>query len=137
MTNEGAEEGKDTLSVTQVEDQGRIAPSEAAPFTTDDMRKDLKAKLRRRPKSMRPPAETDLSDPDAQTPLAQSHPLKVVYAILGGSALLTGSVAILLLRLIGGPQLSPITLWFAPLVGAGLFLVLGVLLARSSMVMPR
>jgi hypothetical protein len=135
MSKDDAEEGKGPGTVTVVGGEGRTAPPDA--FTMADMREDLKAGLRRGSRRKRAASTRAAAAPDAPASPAPRDPLKAAYVIVGVSALLTAAGSALLLHLIGGPHLGPTTRWLAPLAGAGLFALLGVLLARSSVLRPQ
>lgn len=135
---EDEDEGDKILGTgSAVKDDGRTAEPEAGTFGMDDMRGDLRAGLRRKSKGVRTANETRVPAGDPLAPAALGDPLNSAYLIVGSSALFTATGSTLLLHLIGGLHLDPVTLWLAPVAGAGLFALLGVLLARSSVVRPR
>ena len=122
-----------------VEGQSRAAEQDAATFGVDDIRADLKAGLRRKRAGSGADTQAGTPAPDAPAPApaALRDPLKAAYMIVGTSALFTAFASAALLHLIGGPHLGPAARWLAPLAGAGVFALLGVLLARSSVGRPQ
>jgi hypothetical protein len=139
MIGDDEEEGQGPDTGTVVEGEGRSVGQDAATFGMDDIRGDLKAGLRRKSAGSRGEAQAGTAAPDAPAPApaALRDPLKAAYMIVGISALFTAIASAALLHLIGGPHLGPTSRWLAPLTGAGLFALLGVLLARSTVGRPQ
>jgi hypothetical protein len=130
------EEGQGPGTGTVTQGQSRTAEQDAT-FGMDDIRDDTKAGLRRKRAGARGQAPAGTAAADAPAPAALRDPLKAACMIVGTSALFTAIASAALLHLIGGPHLGPATRWLAPLAGAGVFALLGVLLARSSVGRPQ
>lgn len=131
------EDGKSPGTGAMVDAESRAAEQDTATFGMADMKGDLKAGLRRRSTDTRDASETDSGIANTPAPAVPGDPLKAAYMIVGTSALFTALASALLLHLVGSPYFDPTTRWLAPIAGAGLFALFGVLLARSSAVRPR
>lgn len=120
--------------------QGKPKPGDDD-FTNKDVRAELKGKMQDRDKAVADTVlETDIdqvTSDETIEPTQEGDPIRAAYLIVVASAVATGFGGFAMLRFIDSPSLGPTAQWAAPLLGAFVFLVISVFLARSSTVRPK